>query len=236
MPNLIIGIDPGTTLGFAILNFEGKILKVSSSKTYNLSSLINEVIRYGQPLIVGPDKKNIPKFVSEFAKKVGAHVVRISEDMAVKDKKELIKRWRTNNDHERVKHTNNNRAINRHQWDYQALEQLLTDGTSHHYQVFQKLNELMAIRRLQSAFHPNATQFTLQLGPQMFGYWRQSMDRRQSIFCINNISDETQTLLLSDINLISTDHWHDLLNDQISIAVDGVIQLSPYQTVWISNQ
>ena len=142
----------------------------------------------------------------------------------------------TNNDYERVKHTNNNRAINRHQWEYPALEQQLNDANSHHHRVFQQLKELIGIRRQQPAFHPNATQFTLQLGEQMFGFWRQSVDRRQSIFCISNISDETQTLLLSDINLISTDQWRDLLNSETDIAMDSIMQLAPYQTVWISNQ
>jgi sucrose phosphorylase len=62
--------------------------------------------------------------------------------------------------------------------------------------------DLLAMRQRQAAFHPNATQFTLHLGNQLFGFWRQSADRRQSIFCVSNISREPQTLQLSDINLI----------------------------------
>ncbi|MEC9335345.1 MAG: alpha-amylase, partial [Pseudomonadota bacterium] len=78
--------------------------------------------------------------------------------------------------------------------------------------------------------------FTLQLGNQLFGYWRQSLDRKQSIFCISNISDEEQTILLSDINLIGTDNWIDLITrDEIALS-SGFLQMKPYQVLWISNQ
>ena len=50
----------------------------------------------------------------------------------------------------------------------------------------------MVLRKKQIAFHPNATQFTLQLGDLFFGIWRQSIDRSQSIFCISNLTNKKQ--------------------------------------------
>ena len=141
----------------------------------------------------------------------------------------------TRNDYERVKHSNHNRSINRHQWDYLELQELLNDPRSQSHQVLERLKRLISIRRDQSAFHPNATQFTLQLGRQLFGFWRQSMDRRQSIFCISNISLETQHLSLSDINLIGTDSWHDLISGHEYEDMRETVILEPYQTIWISN-
>jgi sucrose phosphorylase len=142
----------------------------------------------------------------------------------------------TTNDQERVKHTNNNRAINRHQWDYPELESLLAEKHSQHHQVFNRLKELIQIRKQQPAFHPNATQFTLHLGNQLFGFWRQSMDRLQSIFCVYNISDTEQELRLSDLNLISTDNWMDLVSGQtLDETADRTMILKPYQGVWITN-
>jgi len=94
---------------------------------------------------------------------------------------------------------------------------------------------LIAIRRKQPAFHPNATQFTLHLGLQLFGFWRQSMRRDQSIFCIHNISNEVQQVALSDINLIGTDHWQDLISGMTIDDLSGSITLKPYQSVWLSN-
>ncbi|MDO6562006.1 sugar phosphorylase [Amphritea sp. 1_MG-2023] len=142
----------------------------------------------------------------------------------------------TLNDHERVKRTGHSRSINRHQWDYPELEALLADETSHHSRVFSALKHLIAIRRQQQAFHPNATQFTLHLGEQIFGFWRQSIDRTQNIFCLNNISAAPASLSLSDLNLISTQDWSDLLSGQHYTDLLATLELAPYQSVWLANR
>jgi sucrose phosphorylase len=141
----------------------------------------------------------------------------------------------TRNDYERMDNTGNNRAINRHQWAYPELRTELDDPHSPHHRVLQRLKTLIGIRRRQPAFHPNAIQFTLQLGETLFGYWRQSVDRRQSIFCIYNISDREQTLNLPDINLIATDRWRDLISGLSLDSRQTGLALAPYQSVWISN-
>ena len=140
----------------------------------------------------------------------------------------------THNDHQRVENSGHNRAINRHQWNYTKLEEALADQNSSHCIVYNQLKQLLKIRRQQSAFHPNATQFTLHLGDQLFGFWRQSLDRQQSVFCISNISDQGQTLTLADINLIDNEQWYDLISGQPCSGGNG-IEMEPYQTVWITN-
>jgi len=142
----------------------------------------------------------------------------------------------TTNDYERMQAHGHNRAINRRQWQESELNAKLQDPDSHHHRVFYQLRRLIQLRREQPAFHPNATQFTLHLGDQIFAFWRQSMNRRQSIFSLNNISDETQTVPLSTINLIGTDKWKDLVSDQIFEDMLGSITLAPYQTMWITNR
>ena len=141
----------------------------------------------------------------------------------------------THNDYARVENTGHYRAINRHQWDYDELEGELSRQQSSHAVVFNRLKSLLALRRTQSAFHPNATQFTLHLGAALFGFWRQSMDRRQSIFCISNISCSPQSLDLSGVNLIDTEDWLELISGATIEGRDQVLELQPYQTVWISN-
>ncbi len=141
----------------------------------------------------------------------------------------------TRNDEQRVANAGHNRAINRHQWDYQKLNALLDDADSAEFKVFDGLKKLLAIRRSQPAFHPNATQFTLHLGSQLFGFWRQSINREQSIFCISNISDQIQRLNLSDINLIDNESWVDLISGLTCNTPTQTIDMLPYQTLWISN-
>jgi sucrose phosphorylase len=62
------------------------------------------------------------------------------------------------------------------------------------------------------------------------------MDRVQSIFCVSNVSDQTQLLDLSDLNLIDTENWHDLISGNQFDEANHLINLAPYQTVWITNQ
>lgn len=141
----------------------------------------------------------------------------------------------TENDHARVEHTGRFRSINRSQWEVGRLESELDNRLSHHSEVFNQLTHLIDIRRGQAAFHPNATQFTLHLGLQLFGFWRQSVRRDQSIFCIHNISAEVQQITLTDINLIGTDSWKDLISGDVIDDLSGTLTLKPYQSVWLSN-
>lgn len=142
----------------------------------------------------------------------------------------------TKNDNTKFENTKQNRSINRHRWNYQALEEKLTDQQDHHSIVLCSLKHLLDIRIKQPAFHPNATQFTLHLGLQLFGFWRQSKDRKQSIFCISNITDQPIDLALNDLNLIMTETWVELITAVDIEAQQETFTLAPYQMVWISNQ
>ncbi len=142
----------------------------------------------------------------------------------------------TGNDHHRVNQSGHNRHINRHHWDYDELSGLLANPESHHHKVLRTLKSLIRIRQRQPAFHPNATQFTLHLGERVFAFWRQSAQRDQSIFALHNISHQTQTLSLSDINLIDTDPWLDLISGESLDTTHGTLTMAPYQCVWLSNR
>jgi sucrose phosphorylase len=135
-----------------------------------------------------------------------------------------------------VVETGQNRTINRRQWDYETLEALMSDPTSPQAIVLKELSRRIQIRRRQPAFHPNATQYTLQLRPAIFGFWRQSMTREQSIFSIHNLTDEPQTLRLSDLNLVCTDDWFDLIGGTSISEIYEALDLAPYQSMWLSNR
>ena len=75
----------------------------------------------------------------------------------------------------------------------------------------------------------------MHLGDQVFAFWRQSIDRQQSIFCLNNLSDQPQDVALSDINLVGMDCWRDLIDDRALAEDSTVLRLQPYQCVWLSN-
>lgn len=142
----------------------------------------------------------------------------------------------TPNDHEQVDHRGMNRAINRHRWDYPTLNGLLDDPATPQSRVLNALSDRLRIRSKQAAFHPNATQFTLSLDDRVFGVWRQSLDRNQSIFALHNVSDQPVDVSHKSMNLIDDESWIDLLSgDHIDMAQEK-ITLAPYQCRWISNR
>lgn len=89
-----MGIDPGTTTAYALLDLNGSLLDVNSSKNYDLGTLIKVITEKGLPLIVGCDKKNVPWFVNDFATKTGAKVISPEEDLKVAEKKDIARLFR----------------------------------------------------------------------------------------------------------------------------------------------
>ncbi len=142
----------------------------------------------------------------------------------------------TPNDYIKLKQTGRNRSINRHECDLNELENKLSHPHSPQSIVFRELCRRIQIRRRQSAFHPNATQYTLQLKRVLFGFWRQSIIRDQSIFCIFNLTDQPQVLRLSDLNLVCTDPWCDLISGETVDNIYSCLNLHPYQAIWLTNK
>lgn len=76
----------------------------------------------------------------------------------------------------------------------------------------------------------------MHISDGLFGFWRQSINRSQSMFCIYNITDESKTLTFADLNLIETESWKDLISGQVIEENTQDIMLSPYQAIWLSNK
>ena len=139
----------------------------------------------------------------------------------------------TKNDYALFEQTNQNRSLNRGKIQISEID--LSKQSEPQSYIFLQLRKLMIIRKKQPAFHPNAVQFTLHLGSNLYGIWRQSLDKKQSIFCISNLTDKEVSLSLLDLNLIGFDHWRDLITE---IEIDDITSetvLKPYQTLWLTN-
>ena len=139
----------------------------------------------------------------------------------------------TQNDYALYKQTNQNRSLNRGKIKISEID--LSNQSEPQSYIFLQLKKLMLIRKKQPAFHPNAVQFTLHLGSNLYGIWRQSLDKKQSIFCISNLTDEVVNLSLLDLNLIGFDHWRDIITEIEIDDITSEIELRPYQTIWLTN-
>lgn len=87
--NTVIGLDPGTTTGYAVLDLRGRLLRVASSRNLSLGDLIKQIIAFGDVLIVGTDKARCPGMVSLLASRLGARIVTPAHDLSIAEKKEI---------------------------------------------------------------------------------------------------------------------------------------------------
>ena len=83
----------------------------------------------------------------------------------------------------------------------------------------------------QKAFHPNASRTTLNMGSKIFCFKRTSIDKKQSIICISNLSSKNQTIR-SNRNIINC---RDLIDPKTEFKNKNFLTLKPFQTVWLRN-
>ncbi len=136
------------------------------------------------------------------------------------------------NDEAKYVITGNNRDVNRYKWSYENITKKLKDKNSKQSIFYQNLVKLLEIKRKQKAFHPNAKRLNINLGSKIFCYERISLDKKQTIICISNLSTKLQYIKINK-NLIK---YRDLLGRKIFFTFDKKIKLEPCQTIWLSNR
>ena len=136
------------------------------------------------------------------------------------------------NDEAKYVITGNNRDVNRYKWSYENITKKLKDKNSKQSIFYQNLGKLLEIKRKQKAFHPNAKRLNINLGSKIFCYERISLDKKQTIICITNLSTKLQYIKINK-NLIK---YRDLLGRKIFFTLDKKIKLDPCQTIWLSNR
>ena len=137
----------------------------------------------------------------------------------------------TSNDEAKYIITGNNRDVNRYRWNQKIILNHLKNTKSKPSIFYKNLTNLLSIRTKQKAFHPNATRTTLNMGSKIFCFQRTSVDKKQTIICITNLSSKTQYLSLNKKFI----NWKNLIDKKIYILPDKGLKLEPFQTVWLSN-
>lgn len=97
---LVVGIDPGTTTAYAVLDLSGNIVSVKSAKNLGINALLAELMQLGKIVAIGTDKAKIPSLVEDFSAKTGARIVYPKEDLKVEEKKSMVREFKTENDHQ----------------------------------------------------------------------------------------------------------------------------------------
>ena len=125
---------------------------------------------------------------------------------------------------EGVQETKQNRTINRRKWNLNELTKILSSETPQS-KVFTSLQKLIALRKKQKAFHPDATQEILDLGENVFGLVR-NFKNQQQILLVANMQKEANRFQLPH-------KYKTFTFDLISHTEIQDYQLQPYQCLWL---
>jgi len=99
--HLIVGIDPGTTIGVAILNLNGELKGLISSRVMSIPDIVEYIRERGKPVIVATDVYPPPDTVEKIKRSFKATLFAPDERISVDEKVRIAKPYGYNNDHER---------------------------------------------------------------------------------------------------------------------------------------
>ncbi len=136
----------------------------------------------------------------------------------------------TSNDESKYIITGNNRDVNRYRWNQKVILNHLKNSKSKQSIFYKSLTNLLNIKSKQKAFHPNASRTTLNIGSKIFCFKRTSIDKKQSIICVTNLSSKNQKP-----NLKKLSNYRDLINPNLKLKKETSLTLKPFQTVWLTN-
>ena len=138
----------------------------------------------------------------------------------------------TSNDEAKYIITGNNRDLNRYRWSHKNISEKLKNLKSKQSIFYKNITNLLEIRRKQKAFHPNGIRSSVNMGKKIFCFKRQSVDKKQSILCITNLSSKVQSTKINQ-NFLT---WKNLLSSNNNHISNKIIKLEPFETVWLSNR
>ncbi len=165
-----------------------------------------------------------------FERYVSAHAIMISFDGVPAIYFNSL--FGTSNDEAKFVITGNNRDINRYRWNEKNILYQLKNKRSKQSIFYKSITKLLDIRRRQKAFHPNAKRSQMNLGKKIFCFKRTSLDKRQIIICISNLTSKIVKPKL-DKKFIN---WKNLINPQIKYNKLNSLELKPYETIWLTNE
>ncbi len=134
----------------------------------------------------------------------------------------------TSNDEYKYIISGNKRDLNRYKWNKNRLEKLLNDKTSKQNIFYQRIMNLIYIKKKNKAFHPNAKRENLNMGRKIFCFKRTSLDKKQIIYNITNLSSKPQKLNFKE----KFKKYKNLLGRP---KIRNVLELKPHQTLWLTN-
>lgn len=143
----------------------------------------------------------------------------------------------TPNDLKGVRETGHNRTINRKKWNLVELDATLDDENSYSAEIFEWYSRTLIRRSSCPAFHPEAAQKILNLGPSTFALERKSIDSSLIVLCLFNfLPRESRLDSMTPLReLFFGGKARDLISGGEVEWGKGELILRPYQALWLST-
>ncbi|MGB9133538.1 MAG: DUF460 domain-containing protein [Methanosarcina sp.] len=97
----IVGIDPGTTVGIAILSLDGDLLYLKSFRGISPDEVVKLIAEYGKPAVIASDVTPMPGSVEKIRRSFNAVPASPGIEVSAEEKISLGKTFGYSNDHER---------------------------------------------------------------------------------------------------------------------------------------
>jgi predicted RNase H-like nuclease (RuvC/YqgF family) len=97
----IVGIDPGTTVGIAILSLDGDLLYLKSFRGIAPDEVVKLIAEYGKPAVIASDVTPMPGSVEKIRRSFNAVPASPGIEVSAEEKIALGKTFGYSNDHER---------------------------------------------------------------------------------------------------------------------------------------
>ena len=137
------------------------------------------------------------------------------------------------NDLEGMAETGRARTINRRKYQREELDAIVSTNGSPQQIIAEEYRSMLAVRRRQPAFHPDAAQTILQFeNPALVGFVRESDDGQVILVLVNLSADDVQVDTTSMTNQPLT---IDLIQFETEFDPSS-ITLPPYSVVWLANR
>lgn len=90
---VIVGFDPGLTVGIAIMDLNGNIISLKSFKEASPSEIVLEIISHGRAIIISSDVYPPPKMVKKLAASLNSKIYSPPKVMTIESKNEMVEEY-----------------------------------------------------------------------------------------------------------------------------------------------
>ena len=131
------------------------------------------------------------------------------------------------------------RNINRTIVNYTSLVDALDNPDTLIAKIIDNMKDIISIRTMKKAFHPNGAQNILKIKPEIFTVLRTSPQKDHHILSLINVTLDpcNISIPMESINIFSQE-WHNLIDQKKYTFTEKTINLTlePYDVVWIEPQ